>query len=216
MVDFIKLLRILGAFMCGRYISNSEDEVMEIREILKQISMRFVVADYDNAAALTDIYPTNKVLIINNSVETIYSKWGIEKWDKKGVIINARSETYEKSGFFKNCASNRCIVPAHGYYEWQTLPDKKKVKYAFTNKKAHGIFMAGIYRPKVETDKQELGGEALDFAIITKPAEKEIQFIHNRMPMIIQTEQVGDWLNGKLSVSEVCSVNSGIVYEETG
>ena len=185
--------------MCGRYIANSEDEVMEIREILKQISIRFVNAE----AVMSEIFPTNQVMLINKTESTL-AKWGIEKWDKKGVIINAKSETYEQSRFFGDFADNRYIIPAHGYYEWQTMPDKKKIKYFFTNGERHGIFMAGIY------NKQG------DFAIITKPAEEEIRYIHTRMPLIIRAEQAFDWLNGELSVKELCTVNSGIVWKEAG
>ena len=190
--------------MCGRYISNSEAEVMEIREILKLISMRFVLAEYP--AALAEVFPTNRVTIIN-SLEPLYAKWGIEKWDKKGVIINARSETYENSGFFKHFAKNRCIIPAHGYYEWRKGEGKTKIKYAFTGGDNHGIFMAGIIKPTPEQ---------AEFAIITKPAEPEIHFVHDRMPVIVRAEQVGGWLSGQLPMRELCAMNSGIVWEKAG
>jgi len=193
--------------MCGRYIANSEDEVMEIREILKQISMRFVLPKTAEAA-LSEMFPTNQVMLINKS-ESVLAKWGIEKWDNKGVIINAKSETYEQSRFFGSFADNRCIIPAHGYYEWhntasRSLTHKKKIKYAFTSGERHGIFMAGVYNKQGE------------FAIITKPAEPKIRFIHDRMPLIIHAEQAADWLNGKISVKGLCEVNSGITWKETG
>jgi putative SOS response-associated peptidase YedK len=188
--------------MCGRYIANSEDEIMEIREILKQISMR-LASDADVPAALSEIFPTHEVLFINKAFELTRAKFGLEKWDKKGVIINARSENYE-SNYFRQFAGNRCIIPAHDYYEWQTMPDKKKIKYAFTTESKHGIFMAGIY------DKDSR------FAVITKPAEEEIEFIHLRMPVIIRAEQAGDWLGGKLSMRELITQRSGIYFEKAG
>jgi len=92
---------------------------------------------------LTYIYPTNKVFIIDKNSTPAFAKWGLLKCDNKGVIINAKSETYEQSGFFP-FADNRCIIPAHGYYEWLTLQDKKKVNYVFTSKSKYGIFMTGI------------------------------------------------------------------------
>jgi putative SOS response-associated peptidase YedK len=85
----------------------------------------------------------------------------------------------------------------------RTLPDKKKIKYAFTSNDKHGIFMAGI-------EKQ---GE---FVIITKPAEDEMLSIHPRMPLIIPAEQAVDWLNGKLSVNKAIWMKSGIVWKEAG
>ncbi|MCL1822697.1 MAG: SOS response-associated peptidase [Oscillospiraceae bacterium] len=198
--------------MCGRYIANSEDEITEIREILKQISMRLVSFEVPESGesgtvpALSDVFPTNQVLLINKTAEIIRSTWGLEKWDKKGVIINAKSETCEQSGFFKPFANNRCIIPAHGYYEWRkpdNPEDKQKIKYAFSSKNKHGIFMAGLYK----TDT---------FAIITKPAEEEILFIHPRMPLIISAEQAQDWLSGKLSIKEAVLQQSGITFKEAG
>jgi len=183
--------------MCGRYIANSEDEISEIREILRLISARLMTNEQ-----LTDIYPTNKVFIIDKNINPAFAKWGLPKWDNKGVIINAKSETYEQSGFFKPFAANRCIIPAHGYYEWLTLQDKKKVKYVFTSKSKHGIFMAGICNKDG------------DFAIITKPAEEEIAFIHSRMPMMIGAEQAVDWLGGRLAVREILERKSGVVWQE--
>jgi putative SOS response-associated peptidase YedK len=183
--------------MCGRYIANSEDEVMEIRQILQLISVRFVVP-----AAMAEVFPTNEMPIIGDGV--VHSaKFGLPKWDGKGVIINAKSETYEQSRFFKPFANNRCIVPAHGYYEWETLPDKKKIKYAFTSDNKHGIFMAGI------TNQSE-------FAVITKPAESEMLSIHSRMPLIIPAERALDWLSGSATVAELCKAQSGILWEKAG
>jgi putative SOS response-associated peptidase YedK len=193
--------------MCGRYIENSEDEVMEIREILKQISMRLLNVEYNAETVLSDIFPSEKVIIINKAVEMTYAKWGVKKWDNKGIIINAKSETYEQSKFFKPFANNRCIVPAHGYYEWQTLPDKKKIKYVFTSKNKHGIFMAGICKTEQEHD---------EFAIITKPAEDEIKFIHDRMPLIIRAEQAGDWLKGTLEIEKFQQEKSYIIWKKSG
>ncbi|MDR2532288.1 MAG: SOS response-associated peptidase [Oscillospiraceae bacterium] len=188
--------------MCGRYIANSEDEIMEIREILKQISLRLTFTDAQ-CAPLQEIFPTNEVIFINNLYAIGKARFGLEKWDKKCVIINARSENYE-SNYFRQFAGNRCLIPAHGYYEWQTLPDKKKIKYAFMTGEKHGIFMAGIHNKNNE------------FAVITKPAESEIEFIHPRMPLIIKAEQAEDWLSGKANVRELVGQTSGVVFEEAG
>jgi putative SOS response-associated peptidase YedK len=131
-------------------------------------------------------------MLINRN-ESVAAKWGISKWDGKGVLINAKSETYENSRFWGSFANNRCLVPAHGYYEWQPLPGKKKVKYSFKSGDKHGVFMAGIY------DKQG------DFAIITKPANENLLHIHPRMPLTIRSEQAEEWLSGRLTIDDVVS-----------
>ncbi|MCL2697907.1 MAG: SOS response-associated peptidase [Oscillospiraceae bacterium] len=198
--------------MCGRYIANSEDEIMEIREILKQISLRLSYTEVDVSSALAEVFPTHEVMFIHAAGADIISgakgKFGLEKWDKKGVIINAKSETYENN-YFRQFAKNRCIVPAHGYFEWLKAEDKPrasapKIKYTFTSNDKHGIFMAGIYNKNNE------------FAIITKSAEPEISFIHPRMPLIISAAQVEDWLSGKAQISELVKQGSGLLYEKAG
>jgi putative SOS response-associated peptidase YedK len=198
--------------MCGRYIANSEDEIMEIREILKQISLRLADTEVDVTAALSEIFPTHEVMFIHALGADIISqakgRFGLEKWDKKGVIINARSETYE-SNFFRQFAKNRCLIPAHGYFEWQKLEDKPrasapKIKYAFTGNEKHGIFMAGIYNKDNE------------FAVITKPAEPEIAAIHPRMPLIVSAGNAADWLSGRAQVRELAALKSNLFFEEAG
>jgi putative SOS response-associated peptidase YedK len=190
--------------MCGRYIANSEDEIMEIREILKQISLRLADVGCDDLGApLAEIFPTHEVMFINSAFELARGKFGLEKWDKKGVIINARSETYE-SNFFRQFAKNRCLIPAHGYFEWQKTEEKTKIKHTIKTREKHGIFMAGIYNKNNE------------FAVITKPAEPEISAIHPRMPLIISTAQAADWLSGKAKVRELTAQKSELFFEEAG
>ncbi|MCL2638893.1 MAG: SOS response-associated peptidase [Oscillospiraceae bacterium] len=188
--------------MCGRYIANSEDEIMEIREILKQISIRLVETG-GQCPPLQEIFPTHEVMLITAAFELVRGKFGLEKWDKKGVIINARSENYENN-YFRQFAKNRCLIPAHGYFEWQKNEDKTKIKYAIKSREKHGIFMAGIYNKNNE------------FAVITKPAELEISAIHPRMPLIIPSAQAEAWLNGQARVMELAEQKSELFFEKAG
>jgi putative SOS response-associated peptidase YedK len=55
-----------------------------------------------------------------------------------------------------------------------------------------------------------------EFAIITKPAEPEISFIHARMPLIISAAQAENWLNGKAQVHELISQKSELIFEKAG
>lgn len=71
--------------MCGRFhlgFSNKETQKI-IRDIPneQQIQLRF-----------GDIYPTSFAPILT-AEETIAARWGFERFDKKGVLINAQAET---------------------------------------------------------------------------------------------------------------------------
>jgi putative SOS response-associated peptidase YedK len=184
--------------MCGRYIPNTEDEIMEIRQILSEISIRLSKAELEDLAAKGDIYPTQlaPVIMLNSGVPGVEKiKWGFTKWDNKGVIINGRSESVNSSPFFRPYAkANRCIIPAHGYYEWKTFPDQVKAKFEFSKEDKGSIFMAGLYR---NTDNKK------EFVILTKDANENIRIVHDRMPLMLPQHQVLNWLNGSLPIDEL-------------
>lgn len=181
--------------MCGRYIPNTETEIMEIREILRNISIRLSQSDLNRLKMDGDIYPSALAPVIffqNNLIRIDNFRFGFRKWDNKGIIINARSETvYENKFFGRYMENNRCIIPAHGYYEWKVISGKSKIMYVFTNESKSCMFMAGIYR------QTEDGGE---YAILTKNPDKNIEYIHNRMPLMINPDQLAGWMDGSLDV----------------
>ena len=63
------------------------------------------------------------------------ARWGLVPFWAKDVsigarLINARVETvHEKPAFRRAFARRRCLVPADGYYEWQTLRSGAKQPY---------------------------------------------------------------------------------------
>ena len=66
-------------------------------------------------------------------------------WAKR-LIINARSETVSKKETFKEAfATNRCLVPCTGWYEWRDEEGAGKTKYLLTHSSGDiPFFMAGI------------------------------------------------------------------------
>ena len=96
--------------MCGRYQSNNEVEMLEIIRINSLLYDELMLNEmkYDK-----EIYPSNVVPIITQDRKLVLSKWGFDKWDGKGIIINARSETLASSRFFSpHLKEGRCIIPA--------------------------------------------------------------------------------------------------------
>jgi putative SOS response-associated peptidase YedK len=191
--------------MCGRYIPNTEEEIMEIREILRAISVRLSQSDNEITPKNDDqVFPTDVVPVIlmsNGQPAVQMVKWGFAKWDGKGVIINAKSENAASSRFFAPFINHyRCVIPAHGYYEWKILPDKTKIKFSFTNEQGGGIFMAGLYRV---TD------EGKEFVILTRQADENITDIHDRMPVMLNKEQLSAWLDGSVKYH---LINTGNAY----
>lgn len=163
--------------MCGRFYV--DDEMLnEIEKILKRI---------DRESFKTgDIRPTDKALIIKTGNEKELScdaaSWGYRFESGHSVVFNARSETvFEKPMFKKDFIERRCIIPARGFYEW----DSEKNKYLITSGSKEIIYMAGIYR---------MTKEGSQFTILTEDAKGSLEKIHERMPVIIDYKDVNSWI----------------------
>jgi len=182
--------------MCGRYSVLTESEIVEIREIIQDLSLRLAHDDFTEYVKKGDeVSPTNHAPVIIGQGHGIVSfqdlRWGFKKWDGKGSpIINARVETLAtKNMFAPLLKAGRCVIPTGEYYEWKTT-GRDKVKHFIKDREGNLLFMAGLYR---ETE------DGREFVIITKDAQADIGEIHDRMPVILRTDQIEDWLSGKLS-----------------
>src|SRR5699024_4922015 len=78
--------------------------------------------------------------------------WGlIPFWAKndkiRNMTLNGRIESLEEKPAFRNSVSNRCLVVATGYYEWQWVDPKGKVKqkYIIRPMDQELFAFAGIY-----------------------------------------------------------------------
>ena len=194
--------------MCGRYTVLTEDEIIRIRNILRQISLGLTRDEIgaDDTGDRKEVFPTNTAPVITRdklgvNFESI--KWGFKKWQDGGVIINARAETLkEKVMFAKLLFTGRCVVPAGEFFEWERIGGKKK-KYFAKDRGGNLLFMAGLYRNV--RDNESVSGYSREFVIITKNSVTEINKIHSRMPVLLRVDQIEPWLNGKMSPEELVS-----------
>ena len=129
-------------------------------------------------------------------------RWGLVPFwakDTKGGarMINARAETVaSKPAFRAAFAKRRCLIPADGYYEWQTVEKAKKPYYIYRTDGGILAF-AGIYElwreESVPADHENAWYWSA--AIITTDATDDIGRIHDRTPMVITRESWADWLD---------------------
>lgn len=181
--------------MCGRYYFDIDEK--ELKEIVEEVQRN---TNEDFKAG--EIYPTNITPIITNQGATM-AKWGFPKWDNKGIIINARIEGLTDKRLFKNIVnSNRCIIPASGFFEWNRNPSgaKQKDKYYF-KRPGSALYMAGLFNTFNDKSEQlslfDSNKEELSYVIITKDANKYMAGIHDRMPVIFTREEMHSWLQGE-------------------
>lgn len=129
-------------------------------------------------------------------------RWGLVPFwakDTKGGsrMINARAETVaSKPAFRAAFARRRCLIPADGYYEWQTEGKEKKPFYI--RRSDGGILaFAGLYELWHDRDLTEDDENAWYWSatIITTDATDEVGRIHDRTPMVIARDDWADWLD---------------------
>lgn len=123
-------------------------------------------------------------------------KWGlIPHWAKDPAIgnrmINARSETAATKPSFRSAFKHRrCLVIADGFYEWQQQEKGKQPFFIRMNDERPFAF-AGLWEHWQEPE----GTEIESCAILTTQANRLMEPIHDRMPVILPPEDYDEWLD---------------------
>jgi putative SOS response-associated peptidase YedK len=192
--------------MCGRFEFNLELDLEELRKIDLDIKSKTNIP-YKTG----EIFPTNIVPILANSSgrpELQLMNWGIPKWDGKGHVINAKSETAtQKMMFAQALVQRRCVVPSTGFYEWNKFENsKKKDKFLFTSTNDRMLYMAGIYNIiKVDDELKYY------FVILTRSANTTISDIHDRMPVLLYKNELKNWLGNEQYINTIFNRNDDVL-----
>jgi putative SOS response-associated peptidase YedK len=201
--------------VCGRYSVLTEEEIIEIREIIREWSLRIVRDDFtDCDRPHGEVRPTDGAPVIlgqgKGEVSLESLRWGFRRYNGKGVIINARSETLTEKSIFSAClAMGRCVVPAGEYYEWERQNTAKR-KHFVKDREGNILFMAGLYRSAPDLP------EGREFVVITKEAFGEVAKIHDRMPVILTAAQIEPWLSGALTPEEIARMDFNVQVTPCG
>lgn len=137
------------------------------------------------------------------------ARWGlVPGWAKDDKIgfraFNARSETVDSKPMFRSAfTSRRCAVAVNGYYEWEKTESGKRPWYMHADGD-DWIFMAGLFelrqQPPEQADQSEADPSVLDgwlvsTTMLTLPARGHLEQVHHRMPLFLERDQIGQWLN---------------------
>lgn len=192
--------------MCGRYALSAE-----ISDIAQEFSTNS--APELSLPADWNIKPTNDVYIIKNQAIEIAS-WGmIAHWSKsddeaaksQSSAINARSESVHEKPTFKSAfRSNRCLLPATGYYEWASELGKYKTKQPIYISRDDNKLLAftGIFQSWTSPS----GRVIQSVSIITRQAVGQLALVHSRMPVFLPRDRWADWMNPK--INDVAKIRS--------
>ena len=177
--------------MCGRFASYKN---------LNKLKNIFNITNSDfNITQSYNISPGQNVnIILSYKLENylLESNWGYtfinSNNQNKQIVINSRIETINSKLLFKDSFLKRkCIIPANGYFEWSQKEGEKK-PYLIKLDDGELIYFAGVWRKeKYNDDKRRV------FSIITKAANKKINEIHHRMPVVLNANNAQDYLETK-------------------
>ncbi|KAL1310600.1 hypothetical protein AAFC00_000875 [Neodothiora populina] len=132
-------------------------------------------------------------------------KWGlIPFWTKRAPdygsqlkTINCRDDSLAQAGGMWNTMKQkkRCIIIAEGFYEWLKKNNgREKIPHFVKRKDGQLMCFAGLW----DCVKYEGHDEKLyTYTIITTSSNKQLNFLHDRMPVILEngSEEMKLWLD---------------------
>jgi len=150
-----------------------------------------------------NVAPTHSMPIVHDEAGArvlAVSRWGfVPVWWKEAEpprhTINARSETAATSGLFRGAfKAGRCIVPASGFFEWQAQADGSKTPMYITRADGAPLLFGGLHDCRDGADT---------FAILTTGAPHGFAAVHDRSPVILEPERVGEWLDASTPIAGI-------------
>lgn len=188
--------------MCGRFALTLPPDAV-------RAFFRYV--EQPNFPARFNIAPTQPVGVVRLDRDSMGSRsrhftlvrWGflpgfVKDPKEFPLVINARSETVcEKPSFRNALRRRRCIFVADAFYEWRRTgaPRRKgdPPPQPFLFRRADGapMALAGLWETWTGPN-----GEEMDTAcIVTTGANGPMSAIHDRMPVILETDDFDTWLD---------------------
>jgi putative SOS response-associated peptidase YedK len=172
--------------MCGRYSLHANPEV---------VALQFGLAQPPEFKPSYNVCPGREILVVRTDREgrrvARAHRWGlVPHWAKDPAIgnklANARGESLIERPAFRDAFRQwRCLVPASGFYEWQSRGGRKLPWYARPSD-AELFALAGI---------TALWQGLRTVSLITTEPNELMQPIHDRMPVIIAPENYDAWLD---------------------
>jgi putative SOS response-associated peptidase YedK len=176
--------------MCGRFTL-----FIPPGELVDEFDLDDLPSDY---TPRYNIAPSQPVFIVRDSTSRIVEmyRWGlIPYWAKDPNIgykmINSRAETVAEKPSFRNLIVNkRNIIFSTGFYEWMKIGSTKEPE--FIHLKDERVFaFAGLWDEWLSPD----GKKIRSTTIITCPANTLVVKYHDRMPVILDKENMWKWLD---------------------
>lgn len=141
------------------------------------------------------------VVSVDGKNEMQLMKWGfIPKGASNANSVfryktfSARSEgIFDKPTWQTAIRSNRCLIPANGFYEWKKTSNSTQPFYIHpTDQTVFGF--AGLYSSWTDPEGKVWG----TCSIVTTNSGAESDSTPSRLPVIVHQEDEADWLNPEI------------------
>ncbi|MGO8745210.1 MAG: SOS response-associated peptidase [Thermoguttaceae bacterium] len=180
--------------MCGRFTLRSPASV---------VAEQFGLFEAPSFAPRFNIAPTQPVAVVRCVPDQagccrqiVWLRWGlVPSWAHDPSIgnrmINARTESVgEKPAYRAAMRRRRCLVAADGFYEWQKA-GKRKQPFFIHRRDDRPFGFAALWESWEGPDHSALESCTL----LTTEANEVVTPIHDRMPVILRTEDYTRWLD---------------------
>lgn len=190
--------------MCGRVIVDWEENMAVADDTALAGWMKSAP---EGAASSWNVRPTDPIPVAltstkNSARRLELARWSLTpSWSKelktKYPMFNARAERIaEKASFSGALKAQRCVIPVTGFYEWSG-PKGSRAPHAVFGPEAI-LPLAGLYSWWREPGSEPGTGWHLTATIITRASSGVMADIHDRMPLFVDDEIVGDWLDPRV------------------
>src|SRR5262249_7430344 len=113
-------------------------------------------------------------------------------------LINARAETAAGKPAFRSAfRSQRCLIPADGFYEWQKL-NRRRQPFYFRLKDGRPFAFAGLWGRW----RKGVAEVVEACTILTTGANGLVRPLHERMPVILAPKDFERWLDPRVQEAE--------------
>ena len=182
--------------MCGRFALSSEVKVLARHFAVAEAGVRV-----QEGPPRYNIAPSTPILAVrldpDGQRELVRLKWGLlPHWSVEPKTsystVNARAETVDSKPAFRAAFKrHRCLIPADGWYEWQSLPDQKtKQPWFYRSQSGDPLALAGVW------EHWQQGEKVIEScSLIVCAANGITSPVHDRMPVILGEANWADWLD---------------------
>jgi len=182
--------------MCGRF--GVEQEYI-------QLALRYqATVEALDPGPRYNVAPTQPVAVVgvrNGQRVLAEQRWGlVPHWAKDlsvgARMINARAETVaDLPAFRDSLIRRRCIIPATRFYEWQQH-GPHKIPHSIQRTDGAPMTFAGLWAAWWDKEQEQV---VRTCAIVTTTANSVMAELHERMPVILEDDDLGRWLDPALT-----------------